>query len=124
MIEFSGTYFQYPTSKALSVLVQFDGAELHIWHAPEPLFRIAACNSFRVSAKKGADFHSITLPNGARIETEDTTAEKLTSHFGGTDILNHRWWQRSPWILILLTGITILFGIWVISHAEMVTPLC
>jgi len=123
MIEFSGTYFQFPTSKALSVLVQFDGAELHIWHAPEPLFRIAACDSFRVSVKKGAGCRSITLPNGARIETDDTIAAKLASHFGGTDILDHRWWQRSPWILILLTGITILFGIWMITHADMVVPL-
>jgi hypothetical protein len=122
MIEFSGTYFQFPTSEALSVLVQFDGAELHIWHAPEPLFRIAACDSFRVSGKKGEDRRSITLPNGARIETDDTIAEKLSNHFGGTDILNHRFWQRSPWIVILLTGITILFGIWVISHADMVIP--
>ena len=122
MIEFSGTYFQFPTSEALSVLVQFDGAELHIWHAPEPLFRIAACDSFRVSGKKGEDHRSITLPNGARIETDDTIAEKLANHFGETDILDHRFWQRFPWIVILLTGITILFGIWVISHADMVIP--
>ena len=122
MIEFSGSYFEFPSSKALSVLVQFDGAELHVWHAPEPLFRIAACNSFRVSGKKGARHRSITLPNGARIETDDRIAEKLVSHCGDTDLLDHKWWQSPPWILALLTGITILFGIWVFSHADMVIP--
>jgi hypothetical protein len=118
MIEFSGSYYQFPTSKGLSVLVQFDGDQLHIWHAPEPLFRIAACSSFRVTARKGDDRRSITLPNGARIDTDDRVAEDLAGHFGETNTLNPRWWQRSPWILVILTGITLLFGVWVLTHAD------
>lgn len=118
MLEFSGSYYQFPTSKGLSVLVQFDGAELHIWHAPEPFFRIAAFDSFRVTAQNGGNLRSITLPNGARIDTEDRVAGELNDRFGETDTLNLRWWQRSPWILVLLTGITLLFGVWVLTHAD------
>lgn len=106
----------------MSVLVQFDGAELHIWHAPEPFFRIAACDSFRVSVDKNQQRRSINLPNGAWIETDDKLAGNLVSHFGEANARVYKWWHRSPWILVLLTGIAVLFGIWVLSHTGIVPP--
>ena len=117
MIEFTGSYFESPSSKGLSVLVQFDGAELHIWHSPEPFFRVAACDRFRVAVKKGANHRAISLPNGARIETDDRAAESLVGNFGETDTLYEKWWHQSSWTLMgLLAGVTIIFSLWVFIH--------
>ena len=117
MIEFTGSYFESPTSKGLSVLVQFDGAELHIWHAPEPFFRIAAFDRFRVALKKDVSQRDITLPNGARIETDDMAAATLIENFGESSVLGDKWWHQSSWMLMaLLAGITIIFSAWVFTH--------
>lgn len=77
MIEFNGKYLQDSSESELEVLVQFDGSDIHIWHAPEPFFKLASFNQFHAFGKIGSKNLSIHLPNGDRIETHDPSAGLL-----------------------------------------------
>ena len=74
MIEFKGTYFKTKTTPPQSVLVQFDGVLLHVWHMSNPFHRILASDVFQVQNSMGKTRYFIKLPNGAKIETEDANA--------------------------------------------------
>ncbi len=74
MIEFKGEYYHpYKTKPSQSVLVQFDGTLLHIWHMSNPFHRILSSDVFQI--KKGT--RSIKLLNGGKIETDDMNAVVL-----------------------------------------------
>ena len=77
MIEFNGKYLQDSSENELEVLVQFDGSDIHIWHAPETFFKIATFNQFHAFGKNGSKDFLINLPNGDRIETHDPAAGLL-----------------------------------------------
>ena len=77
MIEFNGKYLQDSSENKLEVLVQYDGSNIHIWHAPETFFKLATFNQFHAFGKNGSKNISINLPNGDRIETHDPVAGLL-----------------------------------------------
>lgn len=75
MIEFKGTYVSQFTPDAVSVLVQYDGVVLHIWHLPEPFHRLVSSDEFRVTKSRIAgNRHTIKLPNGGHVKTDDCQA--------------------------------------------------
>jgi hypothetical protein len=74
MIEFEGTYSHESSSDSHSVLVQYDGTLLHIWHLSDPFYRLLTSDVFHLSCKQFGGNHRIKLPNGGRIETADHDA--------------------------------------------------
>jgi hypothetical protein len=74
MIEFKGTYSHESSADSRSVLVQFDGVLLHIWHLSDPFYRLLTSDVFHLSCKQFGGNHRIKLPNGGFIETEDHDA--------------------------------------------------
>ena len=77
MIEFEGTYSHESSAESHSVLVQFDGVLLHIWHLSDPFYRLLTSDVFHLSCKQFGGNHRIKLPNGGLIETEDHDAVTL-----------------------------------------------
>ncbi len=74
MIEFKGFYYKKGLSTPHSVLVQFDGVVLHVWHMSEPFHRLLTSDVFRLSLSMGKRKKYIKLPNGGKIETDDSRA--------------------------------------------------
>ena len=74
LIEFQGTYYKNAEQKPQSVLVQFDGVVLHVWHLPNPFYRLLSSDVFRMSSSFGNGIRHIKLPNGDRIETDNRDA--------------------------------------------------
>lgn len=74
MIEFNGAYYKNKSSPPQSVLVQFDGALLHIWNISSPFYRIQSSDAFRVPLVLGQRRCWVRLPNGGRIITNDIQA--------------------------------------------------
>ena len=74
MIEFEGTYSHESSAESHSVLVQFDGVLLHIWHLSDPFYRLLTSDVFHLSCKQFGGNNRIKLPNGGRIETDDHNA--------------------------------------------------
>jgi hypothetical protein len=77
MIEFKGAFYKDKTMPSQSVLVQFDGVLLHIWHMSNPFHRILSSDVFDLPSSMGRRKHYIKLPNGCRIETDDLQALSL-----------------------------------------------
>ena len=77
MIEFKGTYFNESDKESRVVLVQFDGALLHIWHLSDPFYRLLSSDAFHVGYVRFNRMHRIKLPNGGRILTDDDAAISL-----------------------------------------------
>jgi hypothetical protein len=77
MIEFNGTYSNESDDKSHVVLVQFDGALLHIWHLSDPFYRLLSSDAFHLGYVRMNRMHRIKLPNGGRILTDDDAAISL-----------------------------------------------
>ena len=77
MIEFKGAFYKNKTTPSQSVLVQFDGVLLHIWHMSNPFHRILSSDVFDLPCSMGRKRRYIKLPNGGRIETDDIQALNL-----------------------------------------------
>lgn len=77
MIEFKGAFYKNKTMPSQSVLVQFDGVLLHVWHMSNPFHRIISSDVFDLPSSMGRKTRYIKLPNGGRIETDDLQALKL-----------------------------------------------
>jgi hypothetical protein len=77
MIEFKGAFYKNKTMPSQSVLVQFDGVLLHIWHMSNPFHRILSSDVFDLPSPMSRKRRYIKLPNGARIETDDMQALNL-----------------------------------------------
>jgi hypothetical protein len=84
MIEFKGTYYKSKTTPSQSVLVQFDGVLLHVWHMSNPFHRILASDVFHVQNTMSRGRRFIKLPNGGRIETDDVKAIVLLRSSNGS----------------------------------------
>jgi len=74
MIEFRGAYFNKSTDESKSVLVQFDGVLLHVWHLADPFCRLLTSDVFSLKPSIVSGKRCIKLPNGGKIETDDTNA--------------------------------------------------
>jgi hypothetical protein len=74
MIEFKGAYYKNKSSPPQSVLVQFDGALLHVWNMSSPFYRIQSSDAFRVPLVLGRRQCWVRLLNGGRILTNDIQA--------------------------------------------------
>ncbi len=77
MIEFKGAFYKNKSTPSQSVLVQFDGVLLHIWHMSNPFHRILSSDVFDLPGSMGNKRRYIKLPNGGRIETDDMQALTL-----------------------------------------------
>ena len=77
MIEFKGAFYKNKTMPSQSVLVQFDGVLLHIWHLSNPFHRILSSDVFDLPSSMGRKTRYIKLPNGGRIVTDDLQALQL-----------------------------------------------
>lgn len=77
MIEFKGAFYKNKTMPSQSVLVQFDGVLLHVWHMSNPFHRIISSDVFDLPTSMSRKTRYIKLPNGGRIETDDLQALKL-----------------------------------------------
>jgi hypothetical protein len=77
MIEFKGIYYKNKNTPCQSVLVQYDGVLLHVWHMANPFHRILASDVFSVPGSICNGKRLIRLPNGAKIETDDVRAHVL-----------------------------------------------
>lgn len=120
MIEFKGKYFQFPKAKPVSVLVQFDGVLLHVWHLPDPFYRLFTSDDFHITNALGKPNHIIKLPNGGRVETDDTqTFKKLAlDHKNGTHLINDG--MRNNWILTLLGSAALILGAWWLAKCGLI----
>ena len=74
VIEFKGAYYKKGRSAPQSVLVQFDGVLLHVWHMSDPFHRLLTSDVFRLPLAIGQRKRCIKLPNGGRIFTDDINA--------------------------------------------------
>ena len=74
MIEFKGAYYRKTDNEPKSVLVQFDGVLLHVWHMSNPFYRLVSSDVFRLPASIRRGKRFIKLPNGDRIETDNLDA--------------------------------------------------
>jgi hypothetical protein len=112
MIEFKGRYFQFPKAQPVAVLVQFDGVLLHVWHLPDPFYRLFTSDEFQIARSIGKAHHIIKLPNGGRVETDDTqTFKKLAIDYkNGTHITSDG--LKSSWLLALLGSAAIILWAW------------
>lgn len=115
MIEFKGTYFQSSKAEPIVVLVQFDGVLLHVWHLSDPFHRLFSSDEFQISGLFGKTRHAIKLPNGGRVETDDTqNFNKLVSNHKDSagkeiEIL------KSNWFIILIGSMALLMGaLWMV----------
>ncbi len=77
MIEFKGAFYKNKTMPSQSVLVQFDGVLLHIWHLSNPFHRIFSSDVFDLPIAMGRKKRYIRLPNGGKIVTDDLQAIQL-----------------------------------------------
>lgn len=122
MIEFKGAFYKNRTMQSQTVLVQFDGVLLHIWHMSNPFHRILSSDIFDLTSAIGRKRRYIKLPNGGRIETDDiqalnllqsTCRPRLTAKIHG--ILPHR--HAISMVLGLGTALTIcLFTYWLFAR--------
>jgi hypothetical protein len=74
LIEFKGTYYSRSSKETQSVLVQFDGVLLHVWHMSNPFYRLMTSDVFKLPPALAGGRRQIRLPNGGRIETDDIDA--------------------------------------------------
>lgn len=115
MIEFKGTYSNESDSKSHVVLVQFDGALLHIWHLSDPFYRLLSSDVFHVGYARLNKMHRIKLLNGGRILTDDDAAISLLRK-------QHRAWlgrllknsMLIRGIAALLLSLAVFAGAWMV----------
>ena len=118
MIEFKGAYINKLTDESKSVLVQFDGVLLHVWHIADPFYRLFVSDVFTLKLSLARGKRCIKLPNGGTIETDDTHAlVMLDANYralDGTDynrLLSHRNIIYLACGFILLAGTCYLFNL-------------
>ena len=104
MIEFKGAFYKNKSTPSQSVLVQFDGILLHIWHMSNPFHRILSSDVFDLPCSMGGKRRYIKLPNGGRIETDDVQALSLLQSNCRPWLSNkfHRALPRKQFIQILV----------------------
>ncbi len=118
MIEFKGTYYYNNAPK--SVLVQYDGALLHIWQTTDPFCKLLKSDVFQMQPAIGKGKRCIKLPNGNRIETHDIQAfrsldaSRRQTHGAGTSRLATL--RRLAW---LIGGSAFLAGVFTLLHHMM-----
>jgi len=118
MIEFKGTYYHNDASK--TVLVQYDGALLHIWQTADPFCKLLKSDVFHLQPDIGKGKRCIKLPNGNRIETNDIqafrslNASRRQAHSAGTS--RHATLRR---LALLIGGSAFLAGVFALLHHMM-----
>jgi hypothetical protein len=119
MIEFKGTYYHH-NSASKPVLVQYDGALLHIWQTADPFCKLLKSDVFHLQPEIGKGRRCIKLPNGYRIETNDVDAfrsldaSRRQAHGAGTSRLATL--RRLAW---LIGGSALLAGVFALLHHMM-----
>ena len=118
MIEFTGEYIRKSASHSQSVLVQFDGVLLHVWHMSNPFYRLLTSDVFRLPPAITSKNRCIKLPNGDRIETDNLNALMTiqTNHRALTDCPGAIVWPKKHILLLSLCGALVLFGVWTLKY--------
>ena len=70
MIEFQGLYYSGGNKNPMTVLIQFDGRHLHVWHLADPFFRLRSSLRFTVRPLNKKSGKMIKFPDGAYIKSE------------------------------------------------------
>lgn len=115
MIEFKGTYFQPSRNAPITVLVQFDGTLLHVWHLSDPFHRLFTSEQFYIIQSHGQAQaqHGIKLPNGGLLETDDIQTFKLfASQYQNAPNKNIKTLDANNLLLALLGFAAIILGAW------------
>jgi len=116
MIEFKGKYCQRANEKSVVVLVQFDGVLLHVWHLPDPFYRILSSDAFQVAASFTRGQRCIKLSNGDRILTNDAPAlDSLAQCHSGGGISNPSL-LKPTWVIAAISSISIVLAAWWLSN--------
>lgn len=106
MIEFKGTYVQ---NGNMDVLVQYDGVLLHVWHLADPFYRLISSDVFQIGRSNFKSYHTIRLPNGGYIETDNLQAVDLLMQHHRYAL--HKRSKIGPHHLIIaLIGVFMLFA--------------
>jgi hypothetical protein len=119
MIEFKGFYFRPDNIKALSVLVQFDGTFLHVWHLSDPFYRLISSDDFYVVSNRSDGKGIIKVSNGIRIESDDQ--RMLSQLKTKSQKLRRKHTRRAlvfPTLIFLTSMIFLIVGIWLAVHSS------
>jgi hypothetical protein len=119
MIEFKGSYHQTEGKRNLPVLVQFDGACLHVWHQADPFYRLISSDEFSITPTGEGRFAVIRAgSHNIRIETDDLHAlQKLKTRSDHLRRVKNRQAIKLP-IIIISTALTcLLLGMWIVQQA-------
>jgi hypothetical protein len=117
MLEFKGLYRKREQTDPVSVLVQFDGNVLHIWHQADPFYRITTCSDFSISTNQTKSIGRIKLNNGDAIETNDLQVLKLLhekTHSFKKMTLFKFFRMRDTFIAAVL--VILFFGVWLLTR--------
>ncbi len=102
----------------MPVLVQFDGAYLHVWHLADPFYRLISSDDFTIVPASAGQSGMIRASSSICIETDDT--QKLQHLKTSSDHLrriNTRKAVKLPIIAMTVALICLLLGIWLAQQA-------
>lgn len=117
MIEFKGKYYQYGKKAFVEALIQYDGILLHVWHLSEPFHRLLSSDCFHLNRSLFGNTTTLKLPNGSRVETEDSQAlEELALKCHDGVQVDHPP-LRQNWVFMFLGSVTLVLGaIWLAKN--------
>jgi hypothetical protein len=116
MIEFKGTYHLISQADPVTVLVQYDGMILHVWHVSEPFHRLTLSDEFQISNRFISRSRSaIKLPNGSCIKTDDQGALEQLSRLRKPTARLSVVMPAQGWIMVLLGSVTIGMVLWCLA---------
>jgi hypothetical protein len=117
MLEFKGSYKKRDQTDPISVLVQFDGDVLYVWHQADPFYRIATCSDFSISTYQKKSIGRIKLHNGGAIETKDLCVLELLQ--GKTQLVKNVTsfkFLRIRDTVIAAVLVILFFGVWLLTR--------
>jgi hypothetical protein len=119
MIELKGSYYQSDGKKALPVLVQFDGAFLHVWHLADPFYRLISSDDFSIaSSGNGRPGIIKATSNNIRIETDDLQSlQKLKTRSDRLRRVKTRKAIKIPMIIITAALVCLFLGMWLVRQS-------
>lgn len=110
MIEFRGTFYQGVKSDPMTVLVQYDGVLLHIWHLSNPFHRLFSSDEFRILGSFVKAEKIIRFPNGGHLETDDHQAFECLTRKCKDTLRGTPYATKRNWVLALLGSMALALG--------------
>lgn len=117
MLEIRGAYSKNETSEALHVLVQFDGAVLHVWHQADPFYYLLSSTDFSISYSRSEASGSIVLKRGGWIKSKDLENLKLIQEkFKATQGRKKRARKQGREAILVIALVLLFFVAWLVSR--------